>query len=289
VILVTGSTGSIGQAVVRELVDRGAQVRALSRDAGRAASMFADSVDCVTGGFEDTASLEAAVRDVERVFVLCPIHPDLARYESAVVDAAIAAGVGQIVKLSTAGVEWVGQGPPEPMLWKLHRQSEEKIEQSGVPYTHLRPDACMQNILMFANPISIGVYPAPTGEGRRAWVDVRDVAAAAAVVLTEVGHEGRAYELTGPEALSDDDVAARLSIAIGRIVTHANPPLEIAIQNMIKGGMPSGMAEVIAEVMAAVAAGRAGKIASGVSDVTGRPPRSFDAFANEFRSLFTDI
>jgi uncharacterized protein YbjT (DUF2867 family) len=287
-ILVTGSTGMIGQAVVRELVDRGAQVRALSRDAGRAASMFADSVDCVTGGFEDTASLKSAVSDVGQVFVLCPIHPDLARYESAVVDAALGAGVGHIVKLSTVGVDWVGQGPPEPTLWKLHRQSEKKIEQSGIPYTHLRPDACMQNILNFAKPISTGVYPAPTGDGRRAWVDVRDVASAAAVVLTESGHEGRTYELTGPEALSDDDVAVRLSIVIGRIITHANPPLEVAVQNMVKGGMPSGMAEVIAEVMVAIAAGRSGKVAKGVSDLTGRPPRSFDAFATEFRSAFVD-
>lgn len=287
-ILVVGSTGTIGRAVVRELVDRGKQVRALSRDARRAASMFGDRVDCVTGGYEDTASLEAAARGVERVFVLCPIHPDLARFERAVVEAARRAGVGHIVKLSTAGVEWVGQGPPEPTLWKLHRQSEEQIEQSGVPYTHLRPDACMQNILMFASPISTGVYPAPTGDGRRAWIDVRDVAASAAVVLTESGHEGRAYELTGPESLSDDDVAAKLSVALGKVVTHVNPPVEVARQNMVKGGMPAEMAEVIAEVMTAITAGRAGKVVGGVAELTGRPPRSFEAFATEFRPAFID-
>ena len=287
-ILVTGSTGTIGQAVVRELVARCAKVRALSRDAGRAMSLFGATADCATASYDDAASLEAAMKDIERVFVLCPIHPDLAFFESKVVAAARSAEVRHIVKLSTAGVEWVGQGPPEPTLWACHRQSEEHIEQSGVPYTHLRPDACMQNILMFAHPIATGVYPAPTGDGRRAWVDVRDVAAAAAVVLTEEGHEGRSYELTGPEDLSDDDIAAKLTTATGREVKHANPPLEAARQNMVDSGMPAGVASMIAEVMVAIAAGRSGKVTSGVSDVTGQAPRSFDAFAAESRSAFID-
>jgi len=191
------------------------------------------------------------------------------------------------VKLSTAGVEWVGQGPPVPTLWALHRQGEQKIEQSGVPFTHLWPDACMQNVLMFTDPIAAGVYPSPTGEGRRAWVDVRDVAAAAAVVLTEPGHEGRSYELTGPEALSDDDVAAKISASTGRVVKHIDPPVEVARKNMVDKGMLTNVADMLSEVMVAIAAGRSGKTAGGVREVTGRPPRSFDAFCSEFRSRFS--
>lgn len=287
-ILVTGSTGTIGQAVVARLVQRGEKVRALSRNAERASSMFGASVDCATGSYDDLASLTAAMNGVDRVFVLCPIHPDLARFENNVAQAARHAEVGHIVKLSTAGVEWVNQGPPEPTLWRQHRESEEQIEKSGVAYTHLRPDACMQNILMFARPIASGVYPAPTGDGRRAWIDVRDVAAAAAVVLTEDGHEGRSYELTGPESLSDDDIAAKLTAATGRQVRHMDPPVETAMQNMVASGMPADMAAVIGEVMVAIAAGRSGKVTSGVFDVTGEDPRSFDAFAVEFRASFVD-
>jgi uncharacterized protein YbjT (DUF2867 family) len=110
------------------------------------------------------------------------------------------------------------QRAPVPTLWALHRQSEEQIEQSGLRFTHLRPDACLQNILMFSAAIATGVYPAPTGEGRRAWVDVRDVAAVSAVVLTEPGHDNCSYELTGPEALFDDDIAVKISSATGREV-----------------------------------------------------------------------
>jgi uncharacterized protein YbjT (DUF2867 family) len=286
VILVTGATGMIGKAVVRKLEAHGAAVRALSRNAGQAESIFGPSVECVAGTYDDEASLKTAMDGVERVFVLCPIDPRLSRWEGNVVSAARSADVGHIVKLSTAGVEWVGQAPPVPTLWALHRESEQQIERAGLPFTHLRPDACMQNLLMFAAPIATGVYPAPTGEGQRAWIDVRDVADAAAVVLTEGGHEGRSYELTGPEALSDDDVAAKISAAIGTEVRHVNPPLAVARQNMLDGGMPDETANMISEVMVAIAAGRAGKVTLGIADLMGRAPRSMDAFLLEFRSTF---
>jgi len=285
-ILVTGSTGVIGAAVVRELVGLGAAVRALTRDPGRAEATLGPSVEFAVGSYDDEEILRSAMEGIDRVFVLCPIHPDLARWEANVVAAARAGQVSHVVKLSTAGVEWVGQGPPVPNLWALHRQSEERIEKSGVPFTHLRPDACMQNVLMFADPIATGVYPAPTGGGRRAWVDVRDVAASAAVVLTERGYEGRSYELTGPEALSDDDIAAKISAGTGREVKHVDPPVEVARKNMVERGMPARVADMISEVMVAIAAGRSGKVTSGVTEVTGQPPRSFDAFVTEFRSRF---
>lgn len=283
-ILITGATGVIGHAVIRELLHRGTAVRALSRDQARAAAILGSDVECVSGDYDDQAALESAMEGIDRVFVLSPIHPDLARREANVVAAARTARVDHLVKLSTAGVEWVGQGPPLPTLWELHRESEQQIEQSGIPFTHLRPDACMQNILMFIGPIATGIYPAPTGEGRRAWVDVRDVAAAAAVVLTEAGHEGRTYELTGPEALSDTDIAAKIRAAIGQEVKHLSPPIEVAKDNMVAGGMPVAVADMISEVMLAIAAGRSGKVTSGVEDLTGLAPRSFDAFATEFQS-----
>lgn len=285
-ILVTGSTGVIGASVVRELVGHGASVRALTRDPVRAEAVLGSRVDFAVGSYDDEESLGAAMKGVDRVFVLSPIHPDLARWEANVLAAARAGHVSHVVKLSTAGIEWVGQGPPVPTLWALHRTSEEQIEKSGVPFTHLRPDACMQNVLMFAEPIAAGVYPAPTGAAQRAWVDVRDVAAAAAVVLTEPGHEGRSYELTGPEALSDDDVAAKITVVTGREVKHMDPPVEVARANMVERGMSAGVADMISEVMVAIAAGRSGKVANGIVEVTGQPPRSFDTFVKEFESNF---
>lgn len=285
-ILVTGSTGTIGQAVVHALLGRAVPIRCLTRGAERARSLLGSDVEVVVGALEDEASLRSAMAGVEEVFVLSPIHPNLARWEGNVVAAAQTCGVGHIVKLSTAGVDWVGRAGPVPTLWALHRQSEEQIEQSGLRFTHLRPDACMQNILMFAAAIATGVYPAPTGEGRRAWVDVRDVAAVAAVVLTEPGHDNRSYELTGPEALSDDDVAANISTITGRGVKHVNPPIDVARKNMVERGMPVGIANMLAEVMVAIAAGRAGKVSSTVAEITGQAPRSFDAFITEFQSNF---
>ena len=285
-ILVTGATGTIGQAVVRELAGRGVGVRALTRDPAHAQSIFGSGVECAAGTFEDEQSLKSAMAGVERVFMLSPIHPDLARREGSVVVAARSANVRHIVKLSTAGIEWVDQGPPVPALWALHREAEQEVEQSGVPFTHLRPDACMQNVLMFAGAIATGIYPAPTGDGRRAWVDVRDVAAAAAVVLTSEGHEGRSYELTGPEALSDDGIAAIISQATGTEVKRVDPPIAVATTNMIQGGMPAAVAEMIGDVMTAIAAGRSGKVTGDVEQLTGQQPRAFAAFAAEHRSAF---
>lgn len=285
-ILVTGSTGTISAAVVRELVDHGAAVRALTRDPARAGAILGRRVELALGSYDDLDSLEMAMKGIDRVFVLSPIHPDLARWEGNVLAAARAAHVSHVVKLSTAGVEWVGQGPPVPTLWALHRQSEEQIEKSGASFTHIRPDACMQNVLMFAEPIAAGVYLAPTGGARRAWVDVRDVAAAAATVLTGPGYEGRSYDLTGPEALSDDDIAAKISAITGREVKHMDPPVEVARTNMVRGGMPAAVADMISEVMIAIAAGRSGRVTNGVADITGQPPRSFDSFVEEFRASF---
>ena len=190
-----------------------------------------------------------------------------------------------IVKLSTAGIEWVDEGPPVPALWALHREAEQEVEQSGVPFTHLRPDACMQNDLMFAGAIATGIYPAPTGDG-----DERGSTYATLRLQrlwsSPARGRGRSYELTGPEALSDDGIAAIISQATGTEVKRVDPPIAVATTNMIQGGMPAAVAEMIGDVMTAIAAGRSGKVTGDVEQLTGQQPRAFAAFAAEHRSTF---
>ena len=145
----------------------------------------------------------------------------------------------------------------------------------------------MQNLLAFAGPIaSQGIIPAPLGDASIGTIDVRDVAAVAVAALTEDGHEGESYVVTGPEALTMDAMAEQLSSALGREVKYVDVAPDAARKALLESGAPAWFVDALLEINANMAGGSADVVTTTVRDVTGRKPRSFEAFATDYASAF---
>ena len=281
-ILVTGATGKVGQELVRRLSEARVEFRALVRSAGKAQAIREAGGEAVVGDLSDAAAVEEALRGAERLFVLTNSLPDQPATEARLVDAAKEAGVWHVVKLSTSGAD----AAEPPLFLKLHRDAERHIEASGLEWTFLRPNFFMQNYLDFADAIRAQrVLACPAGAGRHADVDARDVGEVAARVLTESGHEGRAYELTGREAYSFDDVARRIGTISGREVRFVDLSPEEGRRALITAGESEWSADAWIELLAWFQQGEGttngSAVSSGVEEVLDRPPRPLDVFLRE--------
>ena len=282
-VLVTGATGTVGSRVAGELRARGARARAFVRDARRGAEIAGDGVELAVGDFADASSLRRALDGVDAVFLACANHPRQVEYETAAIDAAAAAGVRLLVKLSTIGAE---DGSPLE-FWDAHGRVEQHLRRSGVPHVVLRASFFMSNLLAAAESIRRqGTLFAPAAGARVGMVDPRDVAAVAAVALTSAGHEGRTYVLTGPESLTYERVAEELSAALGWRVEFLNVPDEAARQGLLGAGMPQWLADNLVRLFGALRAGAADRTTDVVRVLTGREPRSLGEFARDHAAFF---
>jgi NAD(P)H dehydrogenase (quinone) len=213
-MLITGAAGKTGRAVLQALAQRDLPVRALVRrneQVDLAKSLGAG--DVVVGDMRDGATLSRATRDVQAVYFICPnMAPDEFEMGKLAISAAIAAGVSHFVYHSVLHP----QVEAMPHHWSKMRV-EEHLFESGLPFTILQPAAYMQNVLSYWDEIqAAGVFRVPYPvETRTSMVDLDDVAQAAAIVLAEPGHTGATYELSGPHALSQRDVAQILSRELG--------------------------------------------------------------------------
>ncbi len=284
-ILVTGSTGTNGSLLVEELLALGAPVRAMVRTPEKASSVERKDVEAVVADFGAPETLDAALEGVERAFLVTPPDPREPEWERNFVDAAERAGVRHIVKLSVLGAD--EEAPVR--FGRVHAESERYLEESGLAYTVLRPTGFMQNTLAYAPSIaSEGRFYAPLAEAKVAWVDARDIAAVAAKALTEEGHEGKVYDLTGPEAISNREIAEKLSAVIGEPVEHVEVSFEDAREAMVGAGMPEWLVDGLIELNKEVyEPGYAASVTGGVAKAAGREPRSFEVFARDHAEAFT--
>ncbi len=281
-ILVTGATGTVGSEVVRRLLAARQPVRALARP-GSAAPKLSNGAEVAVGDAGRPETLDAALRGVERMYLLLPMTPPLRQWDAAIIAAAQRAGVAHVVKHSNMGA----QDEAGTTMQRWHRAGEMLIEESGMAWTFIRPSGYMTNALGWAGMIkSQGAVYAPGGDGRLAVVDPRDIAAVAVAALTEPGHEGRAYDVTGPEALSAADQVKTISDEIGKPITYIDIPESAAREQMISTGMPAEIAAALTEFMTAVRAGRSATISDTVMKTTGRPARTFAAWAHENAAAF---
>lgn len=279
-ILVTGATGTIGTQVVAELAKKpGVTVRAGVRDTTKAAKLSAANVTPVDFDYERPATFAAALDGVEAVFLLTPFTPNQVELAAGLVDAAKQAGVKRIVKLSAIGAEQ----EPGIQLGRWHRAIEKHIEASGLAWTFLRPNNFMDNFVGFYPPDKDGNIYLPWGDGACSFIDGRDIAAVAATILTETGHEheGKAYVLTGPEALTIGDAAKAIAVVTDRTVKYVDVPEESAKSAMLGLGMPAWMVDGMMELHGIDKAGYAAVVTSSVHDITGQTPRSFSDFARD--------
>lgn len=275
-VLVTGAAGKVGSRVVTELSERGIPVRAFVRDPDRAAAVLGGETELAHGDFAEPASVRRALDGIERMFLLCANDPRQVVYGTKVIDAAAAAGVRQVVMLSTIGAM---AGSPTVFL-DQHGRIEQHLRGSGIPAVVLRSSHMMSNILGSAATIQqAGRFFLPAGDARIAMVDPRDVAAAAAAVLVTAEHDGSTYVLTGPEAITYNEVARRLSSALGRPIEYVDVPDEAAAAGMTQGGLPQWLAEQVVAVFGALRGGLNVSTTSSVRELTGREPRTFEEFA----------
>jgi uncharacterized protein YbjT (DUF2867 family) len=280
-VLVTGATGNVGSAVVAELRRRGAAVRAFVR---RPVETLGDDIEIAIGDFEDPASIRAALDGVDRVFLASADGPRKVAHEAAVIDAA--ADVELLVKASTVGAK--AGAPLPPFDW--NGRSEAHLRRSGIPAVVLRSSFYMTNLLAVAEPVrQQRILPAPAGDGRIAMIDPFDVGAVAAAVLTGSGHEGRTYELTGPEAVTYRDIAAELSRLSRTHIEYVDAPPAAAREGLIASRMPDWLIQHLDGLFAKIRAGEFAATTDTVAVLTGRPPRSIGDFVTGRADAFAPI
>jgi uncharacterized protein YbjT (DUF2867 family) len=273
-ILVTGAPGNVGTPLVLELRALGAPVRVAAWDPDAAARAFGPTADIVTVDIADPATF-GAFDGIERMFLLRP--PAIADVKGVVapaLGAARRAGVRHVTFLSIQGAERNRLVP--------HRRIEDAIRDLGFDWTFVRAAYFMQNLATThaADIRERDELFVPAGRrSRTAHVDARDVAAVAARSLVDDGHAGRAWEPTGPEALTYDECAAHIGRAVGRPIRYADPAPWTYWRRMRSRGMPREMIGVTLGIYTAARLGLAARVTDHVKVVTGRPPRTFAAFA----------
>ncbi|MGH2822008.1 MAG: SDR family oxidoreductase [Thermoleophilaceae bacterium] len=284
-IAVAGATGTVGSLLVKRLVAEGQAVRALVRDSDRARQILDSGVELESCDLADPQTLRPALEGVEKAFLLTgdiPPADDKLELEANFIDAAAAAGVGHIVYLSVSPSDL----EPEFAFRQWHGRSERRLEESGVAWTHLRPIAFMSNLLLSLDAIrSQGAFHLPTGDGRVSVIAPEDLAEVAARTLTEEGHAGSAYTLTGPEALSYREQAAQLSHALGREIRFVDVP-EQAAREAMSGALPAELTEALLEFYRMVKDGERELLSDDFKKVAGRAPRSFSTWADQHAEAF---
>lgn len=283
-ILVTGATGTVGSALVEQLAAAGAPARALVRGREKAEGIERLGLEAAIGDFDKPETLRPALEGIEKVFLLSAPAERQTELQSNLIRAAASAGVRHIVKLSVINI---GSGMESIALGRAHRQTEEEIERSGIAYTHLRPNGFMQNSLAHAATIkSQGAFYAPLSNAKVSYVDARDVAAVALAALTEDGHAGKAYEITGPEALSNFDMAHVFSTVLGKEVKYVDVPVEAARGAMLGSGMEAWLADALIELFDVYKDGGEEHVTGVVREVTGREPITFAGFVRDYAGAF---
>ena len=238
-ICVTGASGTLSREVIRQLESAKALLRAAYFSNKGAEAARARGIKAVIIDYNHPETLLAAFQGCDKLFLLGPNAMNQTQLELNAVEAAKAAGVRHIVKQSI----W-GAAEEAYSLAKVHRPVEKAIESSGLAWTFLRPNSFMQNSVTFMGKTirAESAFYSASGQAQISHVDVRDIAAVAVQALTDPNHEGRAYTLSGPEALTYDELADALSKALGRPISHVNlSPSELK-NGMLAEGMPEEIA-----------------------------------------------
>lgn len=276
-LLITGATGTVGSALVPALRASEATVRAMSRerrDTSDASSVLAD--------LRDPASLEAALTGASGVFLNSPSTPEAADLQRRFADIAQAAGVQRFVLLSQYAAEV--DSPVRFLRW--HAEVEQHVRELDLEVTVLRPNLYLQSLLAFAaSAVRTGVLAAPIGDAAVSAIDTRDIAEVAAAVLTERGHAGATYTLTGSRAVTHAEIAAALSKASGRDITFA-PVTPRQFAAALEGLMPTWQLDGLLEDYAHYDRGEASAVHTSVADLLGRPARSIEDFARDHARAF---
>lgn len=285
-ILVIGGRSKIGAALIGELLDREEQVRVLSRP-GEPASMPA-GVEIVTGDLSDEGSLVKAMQGAEKVFLLSSPHPDAVGWHRNAIDAARRSQVQLLVRSSILGAD----REPAAEFISAHSVCDRYLEASGLPHVVVRPNLFLQNVPESTIPSidASGNFYVDAGEACISMVDTRDVAAVAGLALTEPGHAGAHYDVTGPEALSYTDVAAKLTSATGRRISYIAASDDAVRQALLGAGLTEWFADALVglyqDYRRSGTGGYAAQVTGTFQRLTRRHGRSLDDLIGEITPTF---
>ncbi len=286
-ILITGATGTVGSEVVKQLSSNmtDINIKAAVHSIENAKKVQYDKVEVVQIDYNKPETLKEAFKDADKLFLLTHPSPKSAEHESNLVTEAKKAGIRHIVKQSIMGADL--QADVEAM--RLHRQAEKIIEESGIPYTFLRPNEFMQGFINFQGPTikSNNAFYLPAQDAKVSIVDVRDIAAVAVKALTDDNkHNNKTYLITGPETLSYYQAAEILSNAIGKKISYVNVSDEEARAAMKETGMNDWLINTILELYNYFRKGYASEVSSAVEEVTGKKQITFAQFAKDYAEAF---
>ena len=283
--LVLGSTGLIGPHVVSALLDSGQEVRALVRDADRAAEILPAEVELFTGSFEDDASIERALGNVDSMLLLTPHGRRMLEQQQRLIEVASSAGV-RIVKISGTSAAISPNGPDAGVQ---HWKAEQALLSSGTPYVILRPNAFMQGLLLglARAAAQTGRISNPLGSAGLSLIDCADIGRAAASCLVDGSHDGRTYVLTGPSAHTYAQLGTELEAVLDA---------PIAVDDVTPGDVSSAMrahgadawnAAHLEEMLSLFRDGQSESVSDDVEVMTGRTPTSVAEFLRHHRREFT--
>jgi uncharacterized protein YbjT (DUF2867 family) len=279
-VLVTGATGNTGSLLVPALLRAGVDVRILVRDEAKAKSLKDLGAEVVLGDLDKPETILPAVKNVDEIYLLTWNGETQLQQAENVIDAAKKSGNPHIVRHSMWGSE-------NSRIIKQGYKIEEILKESGLPWTILKPTFYMQNTMMAAQTISSdGVIYWDMKDGKLGMIDVRDIADAAFAVITGKGHEGKEYILTGPEAISFNDVAKIFSNVLDTEIKYVSVPGEAALQSMVGMGLPEWIAKGYVELSEGFSDNFANRTTRNVEILTGHPSRSFEQFASDFARVF---
>lgn len=282
-ILVIGATGTIGRHLLEELQKRKAGFRALVRSTEKARLLEQKGYRVAMGDLADPASLKRAMYGISKVFLVSAPSEQQVVLQQNAIEAAKAAGVKHIVKVSVLGTY-----PDSPLqIGRMHAETEDYIRNSGISWTFLHPHSMMQNWLAHVNQVrTFGVLYSFTKEGRYAPIDARDVAEVSAKILTEEGHAGKTYILTGPEAVSMKDVADALELALDRDIKLIAVDPETSYETLLHAGIPDWLARDLSRLNMIYAQSMGSDITTDVETITGRRPITVKQFARDHARIF---
>ena len=281
-ICITGAGGTVGKEVVKQLELAKVPYRAAYFSFEKVEAALAKGIDAIIIDYNRPETLRKAFKGCDKLFLLGPNALNQTQLELNAVEAAKAVGVQYIVKQSVMGAE--GE---DFSLALIHRPVEKAIESSGMAWTFLRPNSFMQNVVTFMSETikAESAFYSASGEAKIAHVDVRDIAAVAVKALTESTHGGQAYTLTGPEAITYDELANELSKVLGRSISHISLSPSDLKHGMLAEGMPEAIAERMLDLERYYREDRASRITNDIKQVTGNEPSRFTQYTRDYALL----
>lgn len=281
IILVIGALGNVGTEIVKQLQVQGQKIRAADISKEKLKERFDDTVEATQFDFCSPETHEATFRDVDKMFLLRPPQlTDVKRHMFPAIDAAKRSGVRHVVFLSLIGVD--------KLTFLPHSHVEQYLQKIGMQTTFLRCSFFMQNLntthrkeLQERSEIFV-----PVGKARTSFIDVRDIAKVAALALTEEGHAGKTYDLTGSEGLDYWEVSRMMSEVLGRKISYRNPNPLYFLAETVRRGTPFSFAMVMTGLYLSTRFGMAKLITNDVERLTGHKPISFRQYVQDYREIW---